>query len=95
VPGATPKVAIPLRARSASDEDPVHVDVFVDGKPGEDVTIAGRDWQTMNVELPPNPAKRFHQLDLQIRPSDRSEILERGPAPVEVGNWEIITKPNG
>ena len=39
VPGAESRIDIPLRARSASDDEPVEIEVFVDGSASETITL--------------------------------------------------------
>jgi hypothetical protein len=72
------------------------MDVFVDDAMIETVTLTDRAWQTAGIDLPADRARRFHQIDLRIREaeSDDTPADTRRDA-VEIGNWEIITKPNG
>jgi O-antigen ligase len=95
VPADKPQVQVPLRARGASDETPVRIAVSVDGVARNDITIASPEWQTVRVRLPGSSAKRFHEVELRIAPSGEAEDADPDRSPVEVGNWEIISKPNG
>jgi hypothetical protein len=93
VPAGTRRVDVPLRSRSSA-ESPLVVDVLVDGGGGETVTLTGRDWHTANVAVPEGASQRFHQIDLRVRPAETPDgEADRGS--VEVGNWAIISKPNG
>ena len=86
-------VRLPLRA-PASFDNPTEIDVLVDGSMSETITLSDRNWRTARIELPPGPRRRFHQIDLRIRPSGLDPV-DSTRTPVEVGIWEIISKPNG
>ena len=97
VPAERANVEIPLRARAASDDQPVLVDVFVDDVMTQTVTLTDRNWQRTRVEfgMKSFPSK-FRQLELRIQPAESSETaIDSRRDDIEVGNWEIITKPNG
>jgi O-antigen ligase len=96
VPAERTRVELPVRARAASEDRPIVMDVFVDDAMIETVTLTDRAWQTAGIDLPADRARRFHQIDLRIREaeSDDTPADTRRDA-VEIGNWEIITKPNG
>jgi hypothetical protein len=94
VPEGGSRVEIPLRARYASDSEPVEVDVFVDGVASEMITLTDRNWRRTPVVLSRDASRRFHQIDLRIRP-DTLNNINPGRSSVEVGKWEIISKPNG
>lgn len=93
VPATEHRVEFPLRARGASDGDPVEIEVFVDGSASQSITITNRDWQRARIELGRDASGRYRQIDLHIKPPAVDDVDTRPP--VEVGNWEIISKPNG
>jgi hypothetical protein len=94
VPANEFRVEFPLRARSASDNEPVEIDVLVDGSATGTITLTDRNWQKTPIDLSRDSSRRFHQIDLRIRP-DALDNVEPGRSSVEVGKWEIIPKPNG
>ena len=94
VPATESRVEFPLRARSASDNEPVEIDVFVDGSASDTITLTDRNWRRTPIDLSGDSSRRFHQIDLRIRP-DTLDNLDPGRSSVEVGKWEIISKPNG
>jgi hypothetical protein len=94
VPAIGSRVELPLRARSASDNEPVEIDVLVDGSALDTVTITDRNWRKTAINLSGDSPRRFHQIDLRIRP-DALNNVDPGRSSVEVGKWEIIPKPNG
>jgi O-antigen ligase/polysaccharide polymerase Wzy-like membrane protein len=94
VPAGESRVEFPLRARSASDNEPVEIDVLVDGSASDTITLTDRNWRRTPVNLSGDSSRRFHQIDLRIRP-DTLDNLDPGRSSVEVGKWEIIPKPNG
>ena len=94
VPGAESRIDIPLRARNASDDTPVEIEVLVDGFVSETITLHDRNWRNAPIDLPRDPSRRFHQIDLRIRPHALDNV-DPDRSLVEVGKWEIISKPNG
>ena len=94
VPAVERRIDVPLRARAASDADPIVVDVFVDDVAMTNITMTGREWQRARIELPPGSSGRFHEIELRIRHSDTTAGAVVPPS-VEVGKWEIIANPNG
>jgi hypothetical protein len=94
VPASESRVELPLRARGASDHEPVEIDVFVDGSASDAITLTDRNWRKTPVDLSGDSSRRFHQIDLRIRP-DTLDNLDPGRSTVEVGKWEIISKPHG
>jgi hypothetical protein len=70
------------------------VEVFVDGSASETISLGGRNWQKATIALPGDSTGRFHQIDLRVKP-DNGDAVDRGRSAVEVGTWEIISKPNG
>jgi hypothetical protein len=94
VPAGHSLVEFPLRARGASDEKPVEIDVFIDGRASNGITLSDRSWRRSLIELSGHSSGRFRQIDLRIRPGAVNTIDAVRPS-VEVGNWEIISKPNG
>jgi hypothetical protein len=94
VPAGESRVEFPLRARDASDAEPVEIDVFVNGAASETITLTDRNWRRAPVDLTRDSSRRFHQIDLRIRP-DAPDNVDRGRSSVEIGKWEIISKPNG
>ena len=95
VSDGTLRVEVPLRARGADAEAPLLIDVLVDDTTTETITIADREWQTARIGLPDDPSRRFHQVELRIRPSETTERAEDDDPSVEVGSWKLIPKPNG
>ncbi len=94
VPAVERRIDVPLRARAASDADPILVDVFVNHVAMTNITMTGREWQRARIELPPGSSGRFHEIELRIRHSDTTAGAVVPPS-VEVGKLEIIAKPNG
>ena len=94
VPASESRVEFPLRARGASDHEPVEIDVFVDGSASDAITLTDRNWRKTPIDLSGDSSRRFHQIDLRIRP-DTLDNLDPGRSTVEVGKWEIIPKPHG
>ncbi len=94
VPASESRVEFPLRARGASDHEPVEIDVFVDGSASDAITLTDRNWRKTPVDLSGDSPRRFRQIDLRIRP-DTLDNLDPGRSSVEVGKWEIIPKPHG
>ncbi len=95
VPADASGVEVPVRTRDATGDDPVVVDIFVDDIAAETISLTDREWQTARIDVPNDSPRRFHQMELRIRRSDR---IARGDAvdpSVEVGTWNIISKPNG
>jgi hypothetical protein len=68
----------------------VEIEILVDGSVSETVRLSDRNWRTARIALPAGSGRRFRQIDLRIRPG----TLGDNDA-VEVGTWEIISKPNG
>ncbi len=94
VPGSESRVDIPLRAHSVSEGAPVEIEVIVDGSASESITLSDRNWRRAPIDLPRDPSRRFHQIDLFIRPHALDNV-DPDRSSVEVGKWEIISKPNG
>ena len=94
-PAGSAQIDIPLRARRVSDEEPVHIDLFVNDALTESITMTKREWQTARVVLPDNPSGRFHEIDLRLTSPDRADDVDAAPASVEVGTWKIVPKPQG
>jgi hypothetical protein len=94
VPAGTARVEFPLRSRTADDDEPVAIDVVVDGTASDTITLSDREWRRSAISLPADSSRRFHQIDLQIRTGAADEANPDRQS-VEVGKWEIIAKPNG
>ena len=94
VPASESRVEFPLRAHSASDNEPVEIDVLVDGLASDTITLTDRNWRRAPIDLSGDSSRRFHQIDLRIRP-DTLDNIDPDRSTVEVGKWEIISKPNG
>jgi len=94
VPAGAMRVDVPLRGRSADEEQQILIDVLVDDVAAETVAVTEREWRTAQVALPGNSTRRFHQIELHVRPS-ATENGDRERIAVEVGNWKIISRPNG
>lgn len=84
-------VMLPFRARAASPETPVEMDVLVDDKIVETITITDRVWRSTHLPLENHKTNQVHRIDLQIRNSDTA----RSRRAVEVGERRIIPKPHG
>ena len=94
VPVGKLRVELPLRVRGASEDGPVAIEVLVDGSPLETITVTDRNWRRTSIELMDTSSTRFHQIDLRIRP-DTIDSFDPLRSAVDVGKWEIISKPNG
>jgi hypothetical protein len=94
VPAGTSRVEFPLRSPTADDDEPVEIDVLVNGSASDTITFSDRNWRRVPINLPGDSARRFHQIDLQIR-ADTLDNVDPDRQSVEVGKWEIISKPNG
>ena len=51
VPGAESRIDIPLRARSASEDVPVEIEVLVDGSASETIALHDRNWRNSTHRL--------------------------------------------
>ena len=69
-------------------------DVTVDGAAADTITLTDRNWRNTPISLSGDSSRRFHQIDLRIRP-DTLDNVDPSRSSVEVGKWEIIPKPNG
>ena len=94
VPVGTSRVDIPLRSRTADDDEPVEIEVRVDGVSSESITLSDPNWRRAPINLRGGSSQRFHQIDLRIKP-DTLDAVDPDRRSVEVGKWEIIAKPNG
>ena len=94
VPAGTARVEFPLRSRTADDDEPVDIEVLIDGAASDTITLSDRNWRRAPINLPGDSSRRFHQIDLQIR-HDTLDNRDPDRRSVEVGKWEIISKPNG
>ena len=94
VPRPSARVDVPLRARGASDDEPVEVEVFVDGAVSETISLGDRNWRKASIELSGNSSRQFYQIDLRVK-TDTADTNNPVRSSVEVGTWEIIAKPNG
>ena len=81
------RLQIPLRARVATWDAPVFVDVFVDDRPAGTITLADPGWQDARIPLSENAQGVRRQIDLRVRDHERN-------VRVEVGKWEIISAPD-
>ncbi len=86
------EVTVPLRGRGAMRDYPLEIDVSLDGRRVNTLTIADRGWQSVWMPLQPGSARRLHRVDLTIRPSQGSRAVRRG---IEIGEPVIIPKPHG
>jgi hypothetical protein len=84
VPARARNVSIRLRSPSASFDQSEELVIIVNGKEAQRVQLADRGWRTARVSLPVI-TQRFHELDLKLGDDSR----------VEIGGWEIISKPDG
>jgi hypothetical protein len=89
------RVDVPLRGRSSDDDRDILVEVLVDDVARETIAVTGREWRTAHVALPPRSSGRFHEIELRVRPPAPDGGAAGGRRSVEVGNWEIISKPHG
>jgi O-antigen ligase len=94
VPVGTSRVEFPLRSPTADDGEPVEIAVFIDGTASDTITLTDTNWRRAPIKLPGGSSERFHQIDLQIKP-DALDDIDPDRRSVEVGKWEIISKPNG
>jgi hypothetical protein len=78
---------IPLRARDASPDAPVTVDIFVDDQLSATITFGDSGWQDARIGLKRLPSDAVHKVELRTRETDRD-------GRVEVGKWEIISTPD-
>jgi O-antigen ligase len=89
-------VALPLRAWGVSHDNPLEVDVFVDGRFARTIRLADGEWRSERVDIEQPAARRFHQIDLQVRqPVFLEDAGARSRRGVQVGHREIMPKPNG
>jgi hypothetical protein len=95
VPAGAERVDVPLRGRSADEDREILIDVRVDDVTHETVAVTGREWRTVHVSLPSGSSKRFHEIELRVQAPEPADGAARGRLSIEVGNWEIISKPNG
>jgi hypothetical protein len=94
VPISESRIEVPIRARDASDDEPVEIDILINGAVSKTLTLRDQSRQTVRIDVSGNSSGRFHQIDLRIKPGELDDIDSSGSS-VEVGNWEIISKPNG
>ena len=94
VPRPNARVDVPLRARGASDDEPVEVEVFVDGTASETISLGDRNWRKATIDLSGHSRRRFYQIDLRVK-ADGADTANPARSSVEVGTWEVIAKPNG
>jgi hypothetical protein len=87
VAARTSRVTIPLRARSATPESPVSLDIRVDERLAATITLTESGWRRAEIELKGARPARVHQIDLRIRERESGSS-------VEVGDWEIISSPD-
>jgi hypothetical protein len=93
VPDTAAQVTVPVRGRGASVNDPLEVDVSLDGSHVNTVTIVDRRWQSVRIPLQPASSGRLQHLDLIIRPARSRDATRRRD--VEIGEPVIIPKPHG
>jgi len=90
------QAALPLRAWGVSHDSPLDVDLFVNEHLTRSFTIADSEWRSERIELPQNGTRRFYQIDLLIKPPAILEDVDsRSRRGLQVGDWEIMPKPNG
>jgi hypothetical protein len=94
VPAGTSRIEFPLRSPTADDDEPVEIEVSIDGHAADPITLSNRNWHRAPIDVPAGSSPRFHQIDLQIKP-DTLDTVDPDRRSVEVGKWEIISKPNG
>ena len=94
VPGAESRIDIPLRARSASEDVPVEIEVLVDGSASETIALHDRNWRKAPDRLAARSVPPFSS-DRPAHQASRTGYRRSRPSLVEVGKWEIISKPNG
>jgi hypothetical protein len=93
VPDTAAQVTVPVRGRGASANDPLEVDISLDGSHVNTVTIVDRRWQSVRIPLQPASSGRLQHLDLTIRPARSRDATRRRD--VEIGEPVIIPKPHG
>jgi hypothetical protein len=95
VPADKAHIDLPLRSRIATPQSPVEVDVLIEGRVVDTVTMVDEKWLTRRIQLP-GGRRRFQKIDLRMRGPhlpDGDEVSARRS--VEIGDWNIISKPHG
>ena len=69
--GDADDVVIPLRASTGRWTQPVSVEIYLNGSLATQMRLGDDSWRSAHVPLP--PARRFHRIDLKIRPTWRPE----------------------
>jgi hypothetical protein len=65
VPSGAVRLAVPLRAYAASENDPLLVGVFVNERLASEIRVTTTAWQTTRIALSPMPTRGYHQIDLR------------------------------
>ncbi|HKY22382.1 MAG TPA: O-antigen ligase family protein [Vicinamibacterales bacterium] len=90
------QLSLPLRAWGASDHRPIEVDVFVDRRLTRSLRLTDSDWRSERIDLRESGARGFHQIDLQVKsPTILDDVESRSRRGIQLGDWEIMPKPNG
>jgi hypothetical protein len=96
VPADKAHIDLPLRSRVATQQSPTEIDVLVENRIVDTITMVDDKWLTRRIPLP-GGGHHVQQIDLRLRRPGLSDADE-APARrswVEVGDWSIISKPNG
>ena len=69
--------------------------MFVDQRLTRSFTMADGEWHSERIDIQQSGARRFHQIDLQIRqPAVLEDIDSRSRRGSQVGDREIMPKPD-
>jgi O-Antigen ligase len=94
VPAASREVSLPVRARDASPDRQIAVDLLVDDKPAEIIRFTDDAWQTRRISFSSAEPRRFHTIELRIQDGEVSADDEsRGSvrrSAIELGEWNVI-----
>jgi O-antigen ligase len=95
VPADKAYIELPVRSRIATQQSPTKVDVLIDHRIVDTITMVDDRWLTRRIQLP-GGRRHFQAIDLQLRgPHLRDEDEAAARRSVEIGNWNIISKPHG
>jgi hypothetical protein len=95
VPADNGHIDLPLRSRIATPQSPVEVDVLIEGRVVDTVTMVDEKWLTRRIQLP-GGGRQFQKIDLRMREPNSPDGDEASARrSVEIGDWNIISKPHG
>jgi hypothetical protein len=58
---------LPIRRVVEAGRNRLEVEVSLDGRPACTATLADDEWQTINLAIPADAARRFRRIDLAVR----------------------------